>query len=180
MSDSVSGASSMALYRDVRRYDAQRLPIVKLPRKPLVAARWVRRHTQSKTDLLSPATLLSASQAALQDYKTQTFNRDELLRRLASFELMVTGRFHMMIFCLVTRTPFIALKSNTHKIEATVHDAGLKPWRVIDDPRKIDDQLIENASRWQPGESQSLDRYLEQGRAGIEAMFADIAGLAKV
>ena len=177
--DSVHGTYSVALYRAMRPFAAQRLPIIKLPRNPVAAARWIRRHTAQKASLLSPATLISAARAALPDFVYQAPDRECLLQRLGTYELVVTGRFHMMIFCLATGTPFIALQSNTHKIEATAADAGVKPWRVIDRPTDLNAALIRKASHWHDDEAANVERYIARGRADIERLFAQIAHLAR-
>ena len=50
-----------------------------------------------------------------------------LLSTIGRSRLVVTGRFHMVCACLLTKTPFVALKSNSHKIEgmAAACDASL-------------------------------------------------------
>ncbi len=44
---------------------------------------------------------------------------------LESAELVITGRFHGVCLCLLSGTPFLALTSNSHKIEGMLEDAGL-------------------------------------------------------
>jgi len=44
---------------------------------------------------------------------------------LATSQLLITGRYHAVCMALVTRTPFFALESNSHKVESMLEDAGL-------------------------------------------------------
>ncbi|WP_417791583.1 polysaccharide pyruvyl transferase family protein [Stutzerimonas xanthomarina] len=47
------------------------------------------------------------------------------LQTLSGAEGVITGRFHCVTLCMVTRTPFLALSSNTFKIEGLLAEAGL-------------------------------------------------------
>lgn len=59
-----------------------------------------------------------------------------LLKAVGQSRLVVTGRFHMVCACLLTKTPFIALKSNSHKIEGMLaaSDASLP---VAESPKDL-------------------------------------------
>lgn len=85
----------------------------------------------------------------------------KLLSTIGQSRLVVTGRFHMVCACLLTKTPFVALKSNSHKIEgmAAACDAYLP---VAHHPREIKslvddalegkfDQSFKNAFAWIDG-----------------------------
>lgn len=47
---------------------------------------------------------------------------DRVLAYVASHEEVITGRFHGLMFCLLTNTPFWAVDSNTHKITSVSID----------------------------------------------------------
>lgn len=173
--DSVQGPKALALYRRMWALGADPLPIVQLSRHPIELLRWLKRYDPSISALLRPAHARDALRATVQDLNRQIANRDEFTARVAASELIVTGRFHMMIFALGAMTPLLALGSNTHKIEATLRDAGLEPWRAIADAAELDDDLLVRAARWHGEERENLARFVAQGRADMEQLFADIA-----
>lgn len=176
--DSVQGDKALALYRRMWALGAQPLPIAKLDRQPMTALRWLRRWSPQKTALLNPAHLALALRATWQDYTRQVADRNDLTSRVAQSELVITGRFHMMIFALAASTPLLALASNTHKIGATMRDAGLEDWRQVDDIAAIDAALLDKASRWHDEEEALLQAFLADGRSAMRTLFADIAKLA--
>jgi hypothetical protein len=47
---------------------------------------------------------------------------DRVLTYVANHKEVVTGRFHGLMFCLLTNTPFLAVDSNTHKITSVSID----------------------------------------------------------
>lgn len=49
------------------------------------------------------------------------------LPQLAGAELVVTGRFHGVCLAIPARRPFLALASNTHKVEGLLADAQPSP-----------------------------------------------------
>ncbi|GAA4642113.1 polysaccharide pyruvyl transferase family protein [Pontixanthobacter gangjinensis] len=177
--DSVQGPKALALYQRMWSLGAEPLPLVQLDMKPLTIARWLTRYDPSKSAIFKPAHAMKAMRATLQDYRTQEPHRNVTTSKVAAKELVVTGRFHMLIFCLGARTPVLALSSNTHKIEATLADAGLEPWRIVSNPAHIGEALIERASQWHGDEAANLDRFLKQGRSAMETLFEDLAELSK-
>lgn len=48
----------------------------------------------------------------------------DLLQLLRSHKLVVSGRHHINIFCMIAGVPFIPLPSNSWKIEGTLRDVG--------------------------------------------------------
>ena len=98
--------------------------------------------------------------------------------RVGGLQLLVTGRFHALILAFATGTPVLALGSNTHKIEATLRDAGLEDFRMSA-PEQIDAALIERASRWQGDEAARLAAYVEDGRGRMQALFRRMRALAR-
>lgn len=94
------------------------------------------------------------------------------VRRVASAEWVLTGRFHTVTTCLATRTPFLALASNTRKIEALLNDVFGSQRRMLATSPSLD------AARQRGGvgdfdeaESRALEDYLRRGRAATEAMY---------
>jgi hypothetical protein len=63
------------------------------------------------------------------------------INALASAELVVTSRFHAIVFCIQVGTPFIALAGN-RKIENICRDLGFEDWLVpAFDPEALAEQL---------------------------------------
>jgi len=91
--------------------------------------------------------------------------------------LLVSGRFHACTLALLARTPFVAVPSNSHKIEALVEDAGLAAWRVAPSPDAIDVAAAADAG-WSPAEADAIEAYLADGRARTDALFAELGRLA--
>lgn len=173
--DSVQGPKALALYRRMWALDAEPLPIVQLKSAPLEILRWIRRYDPSLLALLRPTHARDALRASWQDYRKQIAERDAFTARVAGKELIVTGRFHMMIFALGGMTPSLAVGSNTHKIEATLRDAGLEPWRAVADPGEIGPELIDKARHWHGDEFPLLERFVAEGRKAMEQLFSDIS-----
>jgi polysaccharide pyruvyl transferase WcaK-like protein len=108
-----------------------------------------------------------------------TFVRDAdaYLAELSARDMVVTGRFHAVCLAILTRTPFVAVKSNSWKIETLLRDIGLNPGRV----RALDtiqpDQI--NAQDWAftPDEMQQIDAALLRWRKDSAEAFDQIAQL---
>jgi hypothetical protein len=52
------------------------------------------------------------------------------LAQLSRHSLVVTGRFHSVCLAILSGTPFLAVSSNSWKIEALIADIGIDPARV--------------------------------------------------
>lgn len=98
---------------------------------------------------------------------------DEYLNRLSHLDLLVTGRFHGVTLALRALTPVLAVASNTPKIEGTMADAGLEPWRLVD-PSRLDRALIEKASAWTADERRNVEQYLSLANSEAERLFCDL------
>jgi hypothetical protein len=58
--------------------------------------------------------------------------QDDFITWLYRSSLHVTGRFHGICLCLATETPFLAVKSNSRKIESLLDFFGLGRDRLVD------------------------------------------------
>lgn len=97
---------------------------------------------------------------------------------VAGSALLVTGRFHAAMIALGLGTPILATESNTAKISATLADAGLARWRVVD-AGTVSPALCARASMWEEGEATRLSAWREEGIARQQALFADLAALVR-
>ena len=176
--DSVKGETALALYRAMKAHDGTPLPIVRPRRDPASVLRWARRYAPSYPALLNPANARDIWGATRSDVAHQIERRDDYTKAIAASRLVVTGRFHAMILALAAGTPLLAVGSNTHKIEATLADAGLAPWRALRDASTIDAALLERAARWHEGEEERLRAFTTASRSAMRRLFADIADLA--
>ena len=98
--------------------------------------------------------------------------------RLSASEAALTGRFHTCTLALATRTPVLALESNTPKISAVLNDVLGSTDRV----RPIDDknlplyfQEVLDGYEYSPEELAAIDTYLLKGMAALGTMFNQIS-----
>jgi hypothetical protein len=99
----------------------------------------------------------------------------EYLRRLAASGGVVTGRFHTVCFALAMGVPFVAVASNTPKIEAIVRDAGLDPAKRVLSLEKVG--KLDTVPALDERESAALEEFAHRAVAEVDAMFERIAGL---
>ncbi|MGO3421743.1 MAG: polysaccharide pyruvyl transferase family protein [Pseudoalteromonas distincta] len=71
---------------------------------------------------------------------SKTFLHSEYHNRIAEAEFLVSGRFHSVCFAINSLTPFVAITSNSHKIEALIHDFELSENRVVKSTKDIKEQ----------------------------------------
>jgi hypothetical protein len=102
--------------------------------------------------------------------------RKNFLARLAAAEGVVTGRFHMVTLCLVTRTPFFAVPSNSHKIEGLLAQLGMTN-RIFD---SYEQALAQRGLlAFSADELQRIDSFLAGAQVGATRMFEEIAETVK-
>ena len=109
------------------------------------------------------------------------FDRAELAASLrpyyetiASARSVIAARFHAMIFCLVAGTPFLAVSSNTTKIEAVLEDVFGCSSRIIPVAQLANMPRLSIPPFTSREEEQRL-HYLVAARSGIAQMFDVIA-----
>jgi hypothetical protein len=100
------------------------------------------------------------------------------LDRLQRYPLMVTGRFHAVMFAVQTKTPFVCIRSNTPKIESFLDEAGISdaPCLGHDEvtPNSVDRALADAKRYWTSDRWQRIDGFLEFARDAIDSMFREI------
>ena len=105
---------------------------------------------------------------------------DAFVERLSRSRLIISGRYHAVCFCLLTKTPFIAIPSNGRKVEALLSEAGCNPGRCI--PREelpTDLAGFPTSCEFSTVETHCIDRYLQSVRSRNEDMFAQISELCR-
>lgn len=97
---------------------------------------------------------------------------------LSGKSLSVTGRFHAVCLAIATRTPFVAVKSNSWKIEALIDDIGLSKDRRVA-LNNLDADMLDPA-RWAytPQELSNIDDRLTQWQDKTDQLFDDILATA--
>lgn len=101
--------------------------------------------------------------------------------RLQASRAVVSGRFHTVLFCLLTNTPVLAVSSNTSKIEATLRDALGDASRMI----AVDDLENGAAARrlaevdFTQEERDALERFRARAAEQRRHLFETIAALAR-
>jgi hypothetical protein len=173
--DNVVRPVSLQLEQMRQRCAGESLPIQFVEPGMAAAVHYFREYV-GKQDLLQPAFLAGLFRLRWLHYHNQTRSIDAFLRRLAELELLVSGRFHACTLAMVTETPFIAVRSNSHKIEALIEDAGLSSWRLSD---ALTPEIVEHARRtgWEPEEQRKMRDYLAFAREGAHSLFKEIGKL---
>lgn len=100
------------------------------------------------------------------------------LKRLATHRLVITGRFHGVAACLLTKTPFVCVESNTHKISALLTDVFGDTARLI----PVSDLQQINLTKydfWDERELRSIDYYLAKARLDAHKMIDQIVKMGR-
>lgn len=107
------------------------------------------------------------------------FLRDDLgfLTELSRHRLVVTGRFHAVCLAILSGTPFIAVSSNSWKIEALVKDIGLDPARLRGLSALTQETLPERNWDYSSAERAAIAASLSRWRDTGAALFDRIASL---
>lgn len=95
----------------------------------------------------------------------------EYLNLLSACRLTVTGRFHAVCMAIATGTPFVAISSNSWKIESLLRDAGLDPARIV----SVGDLNTALVTRrpWDFSETElrNIAAFLDRGRQKADNLF---------
>lgn len=97
------------------------------------------------------------------------------LDQLRQSRLCITGRFHGACLNLATFTPFLAVSSNSWKIEALFEDVGLDPRRLVPPEALSKDLILGTDWSFSPAERANIAAFLERSQAGAAQMFDAIA-----
>ena len=116
---------------------------------------------------------------ALAGYRNQKVAKSlsEYMNALGMAENVVTGRFHTACMALLTKTPFLALNSNSWKIEALLKDVGLNLKRRNANIRDFGTQNL-LLKKFSAREIENIDHNLKKWRLSAQNMFDELASLA--
>lgn len=141
----------------------------------------------SKPEYRQPIRALREADIRLRTGLFRLFNRRSIIcadepayvRSLRQSRLHVDGRFHAICFALMTQTPFLALRSNTWKIEALMEEFGLGKHRLV---RSQDlEELLRHDSHlsFSAEEAALIADGLASSKQRAARMFDHVASLAK-
>lgn len=175
--DNVERLKALELERLRRACWGQSLAIFQGAPGRLSGLRFLREGVSLRQDLRHPARLAALLCLRRRLWRQTGTDHAAFLQRIAGFELLVAGRFHACTLALALGTPVIAQSSNTSKIAALFHDAGLASRRAA---LQLDTEAVraEQVRGWSLQELANLDLYRARARAAAETLFDDLASMA--
>mgnify|MGYP001950457446 CR=1 FL=1 len=174
-SDCVVASTALQLHERMHHTDAEFLSMFHQPNRFRSLLRTARRYARVKTKS-DPVSTIASIRLALIEARSEFKDRDTFLTSIASKKLIVTGRFHMMVLAMASRTPFLVIESNTPKCTATLTDSGLARWRSVRE-EEITPELMKRASLWEADEPHHLEAFISSGKEKMERLFADLVTL---
>ena len=111
------------------------------------------------------------------DYEVQRryVNHDLFLKYISSSSINVCGRYHAIIFSLIFKKPFVAIKSNTHKVESLLDEIGLTN-RLIN-IKDLNKKNLLNFSKFTNNEIKLIENFISLANEKIDNMFFEICKL---
>lgn len=101
--------------------------------------------------------------------------QERFLEELNRCRLFISGRFHGVCLAMLLRTPFVALASNSFKLEGLLAAAGLRH-RLVARVEEIR-PLLSSLDRFSEQELQGVSALIHRAVRGADGMFADIRRL---
>lgn len=129
-----------------------------------------------RKDLSRPARALALLRARRAQWRSSAMGADAFLKRIAGFELLVSGRFHACTLALVAGTPFVAAGTNSQKIESLVEDSGLAVWRAHSE---LSPAALRDAARegWTRDEKAAVELFIQNARDRAAGLFHELRKL---
>lgn len=105
-------------------------------------------------------------------------NNSEIYKHnLSQLKFLVTARYHALCFALQAHIPFIAIGSNSHKMQGLLQDIKLSHKRLLDHNDKFNPHLIADNLYFTDGELSEIKHYLDRAPIKINNMFTEIRNL---
>ena len=100
---------------------------------------------------------------------------EDLLEKIRNCNLLISARFHAICLSFHFSAPFVAISSNTFKIEALLNDIGLGNKRIINFEDLKDFEKIKSAYNYfEEDEITKINEYIINANQKIELMFDEI------
>lgn len=174
--DSVSRETTNALYDIIKKYpNGYILPItknIKPSKNNLTPALRYFREIYIKIHSIYFA----------EKHKRVIFNNNEtgFYKSLLEADIHVTGRFHAICFCLLTKTPFLTVNSNSWKIESLLEDLGIGTSRIVNTEALRSQPLTSTNYAFSDSELAAIDKGLKFCSSSATSLFNDIAAVIDV
>jgi polysaccharide pyruvyl transferase WcaK-like protein len=109
----------------------------------------------------------------IQKHKYFVADSKKYINIFQGINLLITGRYHSVCFALQTLTPFLAVTSNTHKIESLLKDIGLDSSRLISigELSQVD---LSRSYEYSEQEVLLIENFLIRANSEISLMFEDV------
>jgi len=103
-------------------------------------------------------------------------NYRKFIKKISNRKFVITGRFHGVIFCILTKTPFLCIESNTPKISSLLNDILKSKQRLvtIEKVKKINNINTYDCT-FNQTEIKKINNYCFKARIKIDNMIKTIA-----
>ncbi|MBW6511801.1 MAG: polysaccharide pyruvyl transferase family protein [Desulfuromonadaceae bacterium] len=102
----------------------------------------------------------------------------DFIQAVSHCKLLVNARFHGLCFALQTKTPFLALSSNSHKVEALLEDVGVGLDRFVSEATiSLEDCRERAETGFSLKEVDAIEKYNLEAKSKIANMFSEIASI---
>jgi len=163
VNDSVESFKNEALFRYSKK---NRLPFILLDKRRSLSFRMSSK-LRDLSGFSRKTTQFQKSLRASVDYGS-------FVEKLQQYSFVITGRFHMVTLCILTKTPFVSVESNTPKIAALLEDVFGSTSRLTDFDfldRQGQSRVFEQFGAFDDKELISIEKYLSVGREQIDNAF---------
>ncbi|WFF41112.1 polysaccharide pyruvyl transferase family protein [Salinicola endophyticus] len=106
----------------------------------------------------------------------ETTSVESHVERMRASDLVVTGRFHTVCFCLNAGVPFVALESNTNKISSLLDDC-LKEQRRVITVDELKNLAVSDFLHFTEGEVAAICAFKDRARAAFSDMQSDVSDM---
>lgn len=183
VSDSIFSELSKKLATLAEKKEWRYIPIIRKPNPRETRKqreRWIKSYIYS---LLEKITLNNFKPRQYYfDIKHCINNTELYLQEFRQCEALVSARYHACCLAIQNRAPFIALSSNTRKIENLLSDIGIQSQKRFFSLKQLVEQapeeIIKNSS-FSTHETEIIENFLIQARIKINSMLDLISGSTK-
>lgn len=131
-------------------------------------------------DIAHPSKLARKVKRYITEWRLERLDREILsespespesfLSWLTSKEIIITGRYHTVTLCLLTKTPFVAVESNTPKISSLLRDVFGSNHRVVSKVSDLPKQELHEFSYFTQDESKAIEELLREASSKSHQM----------